>query len=114
MKLNISNLDQLKTLLDEIHDRYFMFDQIEYDSSQREWNLFFGEKKKGPFNKTLRITGVTKYIGDDTEGTVLNSLNKLIVNLDEWLITLDCNVPIDIRLNVDPCFEICTESRSGE
>jgi len=109
MKLSRSNLDLLSILLDEIHDRYFSLDEIIYDKNALEWRLFFGESRKGPFDRILKISGVTDYICNDTEKIAIYDMNKLTVDLDKHLITLGCNVPLDIRLHIRPDFEICVE-----
>ena len=106
MKLNSSNLDLLPDLLDEIHDRYFSLDDITYDKNILEWMLFFGESRKGPFERLLRISGVTDYICNDPEKIVIYDMNKLTVDLARNLITLECNVPLDIKLHIRPDFEI--------
>jgi len=108
MKLNRSSRELLPNLLDEIHDRYFDLDRIIYDKATSEWNLFFGESRKGPFDHLLKITGVTEYVCHDTEKIGIYDINELIIDLDKLLITLDCNVPLDIRLSVNPNFEIST------
>jgi hypothetical protein len=109
MKINRTNLNELPRLLDEIHDRHFWIDEIVYDKNQCEWKLPFGERKKGPFNRTLRITGVTQFLCNDIAGTVSNSINKPIIDLDNHCIILDCNAPAEIKLSIQPDFEISVE-----
>jgi len=104
--LNKTNLEKLPDLLDEIHDRHFWIDEITYDKNCCEWKLSFGERKKGPFNRILKVTGVTQFICNDIAGTVLNSINTLLVDIDNNCITLECNAPAEIKLSVRPDFEI--------
>jgi len=110
MKLDKSNIrEMLPCLVDEIHDRYFCLDSIAYHRDRSEWKLFFGQSRKGPFDRVLKVTGVHEYICHDTEKIAIYDMNKLIIDIDKQLITLECNVPLDIRLSIYPDFQICVE-----
>lgn len=109
MRINKSNLKLLPTLLDEIHDRYFSTEQIEYDRERGEWRVLLGDSRKGPFNKTLRITKIKNYLYKDSERIVIYDINEIKVDLAENLIILDCNIPIVIKFQVDSDFEVILE-----
>jgi hypothetical protein len=106
MKLDKSSINLLSNLLDEIHDRFFWINQILYDKNKSELVLHLGERKKGPYSRALKIKAVEKYICEDIAGTNLNSINILTVDLENNIISVECNAPANIKLYVRPEFEI--------
>jgi len=100
------SLNNLGDLLDEIHDRYFWIDQIEYDENKKQCTLFLGERRKGPFNKIFRIEGVESFICEDSEGVGQNSINKIEIDLDNNYVELICNIPAKIGFYVKENFRM--------
>ena len=106
MQLTRDNLQLLPLLLDEIHDRYFDLEKVEYDKSRSQWKVVFGDSKRGPYERALVITGVEDYYLRDTERIRFYSINELQVNLQTCTLTLACNVPIIIQLRVRSDFAV--------
>lgn len=109
MRLKKSSLKMLSNLLDNIHDNYFWINQVVYNKDKSEVVLQLGEKKKGPFNKVLRFSMVAEYVCEDIAGTGLNSINVITVDTVNNVIIVECNAPADIRLSMQPDFEIILE-----
>ena len=112
--LDKNNLESMPYLMDEIHDRYFHFDDIVFDSDSAKCKLFLGEKKKGLFGKVvvtkiLKITGATHCHCSDIAGIGQNSINEVHIDLDKGTINIECNAPAELKISVHPDFKITIE-----
>jgi hypothetical protein len=111
------NIDKIDCLMDQVHDRYFDFDDIAFDESSGEWKLSLGEKRKYLLGgvvvtKVLRITGVRHCSCNDLAKIGQNSINEIHVDLHEGTIDIECNAPAEIKLSVTRDFEISVERKS--
>jgi len=114
IKLDKNNLELMPDLMDEVHDRYFHFDDIVFSQDTGEWKMLLGEKRKKLFgkvivSKVLKITGVTHWNCTDTAKIKQNSVNEIHIDLSENSIDIECNAPAEIKLSITPNFEILLE-----
>ncbi len=115
IKLNKNSLEIMPNLLDEIHDRYFHFGNIVFDKDSGEWKLPLGEKRKHFFgkvivSKVLKVVGVTHYHCNDITGIGQNSINEVHIDLDAGTIDIECNAPAEVKVWVNPDFEMFLEN----
>jgi len=115
LRLDKDTLTSTSNLLDEVHDRYFEFDDIVFDTESGELKLYLGEKRKRFFgrvivSKVLKIRGVTDCTSADTARISQNSINNIKIDIDRGIIDIECNAPAEFRLHMKPDFEILLES----
>ncbi|KPK48587.1 MAG: hypothetical protein AMK72_06555 [Planctomycetes bacterium SM23_25] len=109
MQLTRDNLQLLPQLLDEIHDRYFDLQRVQYDREAGQWRLPFGDSKYGPYEHAVVVRGVREYHLQDTERIRFYCINELKFSLETESVILTCDVPIGIRLDVQPDFVVSLE-----
>ena len=117
--LDKNNLESMPCLMDEVHDRYFHFDDIVFSRDTGEWKMPLGEKRKALIgkviiSKVLKITGVTNWSYADIAEIGQNSINKIHVDLDKETIEIECNAPSEIKLSITPDFEISVEKKESK
>jgi hypothetical protein len=116
LTLDKDSLELLPDLMNEIHDRYFHFDDIVFSQDTGEWKMLLGEKRKRLLgkvivSKVLKITRVTHCNCTDIAGIGQNSINQIHIDLDKKTINMECNAPAEIRLSITPDFEISVENK---
>lgn len=119
LKLDKNSTESMPDLMDEVHDRYFHFDDIVFSQDTGEWKMPLGEKRRALFGKViiskiLKITGVTHWNCADIAGIGQNSINQIHIDLDKKTIDMECNAPAEIRLSITPDFEISVEKKESE
>src|SRR4030042_5437077 len=102
LKLDKNSLELIPDLMDEIHDRYFHFDDIIFSQDTSEWKMPLGEKRKWLLgkvivSKVLKITGVTHCNCVDAAKIGQNSVNEIHVDLSKDTIDIECSAPAEIN-----------------
>ncbi len=109
--MRITHPQDMPRLLDEMHDRYINVDGVTLDRDQRRLTLpRVGEKRKGilgtgPDPDTsegpIDVHHVVRYEVDDQAQIGFNSVNTIVYDDDESLITITCNETCVIRVWVE-------------
>jgi len=102
-------------LLDEIHDRYFEFDDVVFNRESGELELSLGDKRAGIFGKVIvsksfKISSVLDCICIDTAKISQNSINKIDINIEDGFIDIECNAPAEFRIYIKPDFELLLDN----
>ena len=105
------NLEDIGMLLDEVHDRFFDIDKIEFKKNKSEIKLHLSENIKGPFDRILTIKGVKNFTYDDTEKIGIYDINKIVIDQKNLCITIISGFPLRIIFFVDEQFEISIEEK---
>lgn len=105
MQINKYNIDFLPQLNSELHDQWFSLDDIVYDESKNEFQLFYGPNQK-LVNKCLKVEGVINCKIIDTEKIDTYDINYLSIDLKQDVISIIGCIPITISLKVKPDFRI--------
>jgi len=114
LRIDKDTLTLMPDLLDEIHDRYFEFDDVVFDRESGELKLSLGDKREVVFgkvivSKSLKISSVSDCICNDTAKISQNSINKIDINAEDGFIDIECNAPAEFRIYIKPDFEIFLE-----
>ena len=100
---------ELPGLLDEIHDNYFILEQVHHYAETRLWTMFLGPTKTGPYLKKLVITKVLEWQHNDTEKIGRYTVNIVEVDTERRVIHIDCDI-LDLMIRVGAGFEIILET----
>lgn len=88
------------TLLDLVHDRWFDLTEHRFDQEQREFQLPFGDRDQGPYDKLLTVTDVRDVIIHDTEKIQIYDINK--IEIEPGIVHIVCSIPLKMVLTVGP------------
>jgi hypothetical protein len=97
---------QARTLTRLIHDAYFNIDNMRFDEPAGVWSLPIGSNKLGPFERELRITGAKAVRVRDTERIGIYDIGALKFDDRRQELELVCNVPLGVRIEVNPDFVV--------
>ena len=101
---------QVDLLLDAIHDRWFCIDAMRHDLDKRLWMLPFGDDIRRPCERQIMVTQVKACHVQDTEKVGFYDIDRLILRDNEGcVLQLKCNIPLDLRLEVEPSFLVSVE-----
>lgn len=106
MIINKHNLEDIGLLLDEVHDRFFDIDQMDFDKIKSEVKLYLSDNIKGPFNRTLTIKQVYKVTFDDTEKIGIYDINKIIIDPKTETLNLISGFPLKIIFYLMEDYEV--------
>ena len=111
MKLDkyTANKRNLRMFVDMTGDRYFDLEEISFSQDTGEWKLSFGESDRGPFENTLKISGVMECHYSDPYKIGIYQMNTIKVDLERLVIRLKAEPGLDIALKVDEGFTISLE-----
>lgn len=117
IKIDRNSLNLITELLDEIHDRYFHFEDIVFNKDSGELKIPLGERRRWfsmnvIVTKVLKITKMVNFHLEDTAKISQNSINEVHIDLNKGLIDIECNAPAEIRLSITPDFEISVEQKT--
>jgi hypothetical protein len=112
MVVNRDNLDRIKELNYELHDKWFSVDNVLYDETGGEFRLPYGEEKDC-LDRCLVISGVTSVHLVDTERVGFYDIYGVSVDLKSHTIHIEGCIPIEIVLTISDEFEISFAAKDG-
>lgn len=98
--------ETLYALHDEIHDRWFNLEEIEFNQVTGIVKIALALKRTGPFDRTLQLTGVVSMEVLDQARVRDYDINFLEFDLATTSATLVSCIPLRITFNLEPGWEV--------
>jgi hypothetical protein len=98
-------LTDLPSLLELVREHWFDLDEMQFDESGKQLDLYLGWNKRGPYrDKRLTITGVVAVAVEDEARISIYNLADIL--LDPATVTLVSSFPLKIVVTVEEQHEL--------
>lgn len=118
--------DEIEAIDDQIHDRWFAVDDIEYRPDTGTWRVLFADEtaidfrrlsslKGFPSAMALVVTGVTDFEFKDTERMHWYDFNRLRFRPERGTLEILTGIPLVLRLHAAaPCVTVARNDPDGQ
>jgi|SRR6185295_2817779 hypothetical protein len=105
---NLASMNAMQSL---VHDYWFDLEQARHDALEHTFTIQLGKNKKGPYQRTVTVTDVSKVDVIDEANIGIYDLNKITAKTG--CVELLSHFPLKIRLSVGEAAELSLQDEEG-